>query len=511
MRGHTMKTWWRKIGVFKWKAAFFSVVIVGWTCLATFELLCAEAEKPQASWKAGVASVVITPERSMWMAGYAARTKPSEGKIHDLHAKALALEDAEGNRLVIVTSDLIGIPRELRDRVEKEARERYRLPPESLLLSASHTHCGPELRAWRGSQPWDLPPEQIRLSEEYFESLREKLLLLVTQALDNSAPARLACAHARAGFAMNRRLKTDGGFVIGLNPDGPVDHDVPVLRVDTPEGKLQAVLFGYACHNTTLDFFQFCGDYAGFAQEYLEESHPGTAALFVAGCGGDQNPYPRRTLELAQQHGRALANGVEAALISPPRPIQGPLRLALDEVTLELAEPPSREQLEKQAKSADKYERQHAQALLDELEKTGKIRSTYPYPVQVVRFGGELTLVALASEVVVDYSLRLKAELPGEPVWVAAYCNDVFGYVPSVRVLQEGGYEARGAVRYYGTVPTPFAPSVEKLVVDKVHELVRKVRASKSPAGEQKSPQKGARMIEPLRRTKVAQYGSIDF
>jgi len=150
---------------------------------------------------------------------------------------------------------------------------------------------------------------------------------------------------------------------------------------------------------------------------------------------------------------------------------------------LEFAEPPTREQLEERAASANQYERRHAELLLNELKETGEIRTTYPYLVQVAQFGSDLTVVALAGEVVVDYSLRLKAELAGPPVWVAAYSNDVFGYVPSLRVLQEGGYEAVGATLYYG-LPGPFAPSVEKLIVDKVHELVRKVRASKSDEGE---------------------------
>jgi len=437
------------------------------------------AEAPGA-WKAGVATTVITPEESMWMAGYAARTKPSEGKVHDLHAKALALEDADGMRLVIVTTDLIGFPREFRDRLEKAVGERYKLGPENLLLSASHTHCGPELRAWRATQAWDLPPEQVELGREYAERLLGKLVELVGEALEDLAPAQLSYTHARAGFAMNRRLPTERGFVISPNADGPVDHDVPVLRVTGSDEKMRVLVFGYACHNTTLSFYEFCGDYAGFAQQYVEETHPGTTAMFISGCGADQNPTPRRSLEWAQQHGRALANAVEAALESRARPLRGPLRLALDEVALELAEPPSVEELKQQASSTNKYERRHAEELLKELEQTGRIATTYPYLVQVARFADDLTMVALAGEVVVDYSLRLKAELKGSPVWVAGYCNEVFGYVPSERVLREGGYEARGAVVYYSTIPTPFAPSVEELIVGKVHQLVDTVRPVKS-------------------------------
>jgi hypothetical protein len=202
--------------------------------------------------------------------------------------------------------------------------------------------------------------------------------------------------------------------------------------------------------------------------------------MFVAGCGGDQNPYPRggpHTLDYCMQHGRALANGVEAALTPRARPVAGPVRAAFDAVTLDFATPPSREQLEERAKSTDKYDRRHAQVLLEELEKTGKIRTTYPYLVQVVRLGDDLTIVALAGEVVVDYSLRLKSELPGPAVWVAGYSNDVFGYVPSVRVLREGGYEGGGAMRYTD-LPGPFAPSIEERIVAKVHELVAKAQTA---------------------------------
>lgn len=431
--------------------------------------------------KAGVASVVITPDESMWMAGYAARKGPSEGKELDLWAKALALEDERGKRVVIVTVELIGIPRPTRDWMEKHVETRFNLPPENLMLNASHTHCGPVVRESKysiyGNTVYGLSPEQIEQSNRYVDDLQQKLLQLVGQALDNLAPVRLGYTHARAGFAMNRRLKTENGYRIAPNPDGPVDHDVPVLRVDGPDGKLKAVVFGYACHCTTMSFNKFCGDYAGFAQKYIQQAHPGATALFVAGCGGDQNPYPRREIEYCQQHGRALADGVEAALSAQAKPVRGPIKADLETVMLEFAEPPNREQLEEQAKSKDKYERKHAEVLLDELKQDGEICKTYPYLVQVLRFGDDLTLVALAGEVVVDYSLRLKAEIADSAVWVAGYSNDVFGYVPSLRVLQEGGYEGGDAMRYT-QLPGPFAPSVEELIVGKVHEMVDKVRTN---------------------------------
>jgi hypothetical protein len=453
---------------FTWPAA----LLICWAIL--FGDVALTAAETESAWKAGVASVVITPDENMWMAGYAARNKPSEGKAQDLFAKALALEDAQGTRLVIVTFDLVGIPRSLRDAVARQLEDRHRLPSSSLLLNASHTHCGPVVRSG-GSVSYELSPEESARIDRYVATLQDKLVAVAGQALADLKPARLSYSHARAGFAMNRRLPTERGYQNSPYPDGPVDHSVPVLRVEGSDGKLRAVLFSYACHNTTLNFYRWCGDYAGYAQQYLEEAHPGVKALFMTGCGGDQNPYPRGNLDLAQQHGRALANAVEAALLPKPRAVSGPLKTALEEVTLDFVPPAGRDQLLNMKDSQDKYERRKAQLLLEELEKTGSIRSTYAYPVQVVQLGGDLTMIALAGEVVVDYALRLKRELAGTPLWVAGYCNDVFGYVPSVRVLKEGGYEGGGAMRFT-RFPGPFAPSVEERIVTRVHELVKRVR-----------------------------------
>jgi hypothetical protein len=251
-----------------------------------------------------------------------------------------------------------------------------------------------------------------------------------------------------------------------------VDQAVPVLRVRDSAGVLRAVLFGYACHNTCMGDYKFRGDYAGYAQEYLEQAHPGMTAMFSIGCAGDQNPYPRREPEFVRIHGRSLAMAVEAALETVPKPLAGPLRTALDDVTLEFAPPPSREQLLAMAATKKRPIADHAQRLLKQLDEKGDIRTTYPYPVQVIRFGSDLVLVALPGEAVVDYSLRLKRELAGPAVWVAGYSNDVFGYLPSLRVLKEGGYEA-GDAMLWGSLPGPFAPSVEERIVAKVHQLAK--------------------------------------
>ena len=135
---------------------------------------------------------------------------------------------------------------------------------------------------------------------------------------------------------------------------------------------------------------------------------PGVTALFMEGCGGDQNPYPRGTLDLAQQHGRALATAVEAALQTRPVPLTGPLQLAYAEVDIAYDTPPTRAEFEARLKSSNKYEAKHARRFLDLMDKGEGLPKSYSFPVQVAHFGNALTFVGLPGETVVDYALRLK-------------------------------------------------------------------------------------------------------
>jgi len=442
-------------------------------CLAF--LLAAMTEiraAPELPWKAGVARANITPKTELWMAGYASRNKPADEAAQDLFAKALALRDQSGSTLIVLTMDLISVPRPLRKSLETAIKAGHDLPPSSLMINCSHTHSGPELRTKRVKNS-SIYPSVAEKAIAYYSWLEARLTQLIDEAVEDLSPARLTYSRARCGFAMNRRLPTANGYINSPNPDGPIDHDVPVLRVDGPDKKMRAVLFGYACHNTTLGIYQWNGDYAGFAQQYFEEDHPGVTALFVTGCGGDQNPYPRRTMELAQKHGRSLATAIDAALGANPRTIEGPLKTAFETVDLSYAPPPTREQLVERAQSKNKYEKSYAEALLTELDAKGKLRESYPFPVQVVRFGDRLTLVALGGETVVDYSLRLKREIQGPQVWVAGYSNDVMAYIPSKRVLLEGGYEAGGSMRYFRTTLHPgyWHESLEERIITKVHKL----------------------------------------
>jgi hypothetical protein len=430
------------------------------------------------SWKAGAARLKITPDRPLWMSGYASRTKPAEGTLIDLWAKALVLEDPDGRRAAFVTLDLVGIPRDLSVAVCADITRKYRLPRECVCLAVSHTHTGPVVGN-NLSAMYFLDDAQQKLVAEYATDLRQKLVDVVGAALADLAPADLARGNGHVTFAVNRRNNKEPDVPM-LREVGrlkePVDHDVPVLSVRDREGHVKAVVFGYACHATVLSFYQWSGDYPGFAQIALEKAHPGAIALFWAGCGADQNPLPRRSVELAEKYGQQLAQGVEDVLAAPMAPISGRLSAAYSEIDLPFGDLPTRDRLIEDSTNKDRYIAARAKLLLRAIQDKGSLASTYPYPVQAWQFGPDLTFVALGGEVVVDYSLRLKKELGYDTTWVAGYTNDVMAYIPSLRVLKEGGYEGGGAMVYYG-LPTVWGTKVEEMIVATVHEQVKKVRA----------------------------------
>lgn len=424
-------------------------------------------------FKAGVARLNITPEGPIWLSGYAARTKPSEGKLTELWAKALALEDGKGGRFVIVTVDLVGIPRSLSEEVAARVQKQWGLDRARLLLNASHTHTGPIVYPNLMTM-FELDATQERAVKEYARVLADKLVEVTGAALGDLSPVHLAFGQGQVGFAINRRQFTSKGVQLGVNPAGPVDHSVPVLRVSNPDGTIKAVLFGYACHCTTLtaEHYKISGDYAAYAQMEVERAYPGSTAMFMALCGGDQNPNPRSQEELAARHGKSLGAEVVRVLTGEVKPVRPPIRAAFQVVELRFA-PHTREQFEKELASGDRFRVARARQMLQAYDERRPVRHV-PYPVQAVRLNDDLTLLALGGEVVVDYALRAKREFPRETLVVAGYSNDVMCYIPSLRVLREGGYEADTSMIYYGQ-PGPFSEEVEETVFRTIHQVLRRV------------------------------------
>jgi hypothetical protein len=448
-------------------------------CLASLALALAFAPAGPAqerTWKAGLARAVITPKEPVWLSGYAGRRVPT-GKLHDLWVKALALQDADGRRAVLLTSDLIGFSKAAYDDLCTELKKRHGLGRDQLLLTFSHTHSGPVLRESLIDY-YPLDDDARRLLADYSRWLEATIVEVVGKALADLTPARLEAGEGRTTFAVNRRENKEADvprlLAEGREFKGPVDHRVPLLVVRGPSGAVRALVFGYACHNTTLNGTLWCGDYAGFAQAALEERHPGAVAMFWAGCGADQNPLPRRTVERCRRYGSMLADGVDEALRGPLEGLPPVLRTAYAAVDLKYEKRVDRATLEAAAKG-DGLRGRWARRLLTRIDAGEELATAdaYAYPVVVWRLGERQLWVALAGELVVDYALRFRAEY-GPQTWVAAYANDLVAYVPSRRVWAEGGYEGAG-VYEYGLPAERWAGDVEERIAAAVRDLVRQV------------------------------------
>ncbi len=434
--------------------------------------LCAPrtARSDETAFQVGLARAKITPEEPIRMAGYGSRNKPSEGVLADLYAKAMAFEDGRGERAVLLTADVIGYSAEVAGFVCRQIMEKTDLKRRQILLNPSHTHTGPVIGI-PGATGCGLEGEEAECVHRYGERLAGHLAELAAAALADLKPARISWGVGVTNIVMNRREFTERGIRLGFNPRGYVDRSVPVLRVDSPDGKLRALVFGCACHNTTLTgkHYELSGDYAGFAQQYVEEQHPGVQAMFMIGCGGSANPYPRGTVEAAGQNGRSLGTEVCRMAAEKLAPVRGPLRAELEHADLPIKPAPPREQLEEMIKGPS-YIAFNARQMLETLDKGESLPTEYSAPIAVWQFGNDLTLVALPGEVVNGYVPLVETVLGPRKLWIAAYSNDCFGYLPTAKVLAEGGYETRCLY----TVPGFFPPEVEGVVLAKVRQIAKK-------------------------------------
>lgn len=440
-----------------------AIVLIG-----LFLLLAAPSFAQQAEWRVGLARAKITPTEPILMAGYASRRTPSTGVDADIWAKAMAIEDDDGHVSVLVTADLLGFTKPLSADIAERVRESRGIERADLLLNASHTHAGPMVAVDRVSEATDDPAIQATVAR-YVEGLTETVVRIIEEAYDNRAPATLAWGQGEVRFPFNRREFTERGVILGVNARGPVDRTVPVLRVSSPDGRPRAIVFGAGAHCVTLrgGNFRISGDYAGFAQAHVEADLAGVQAMFMTGCAGDAAPHPRGELSGAKKHGAELGSEVLRVLGGELKPLGGPLRTQYREVDLPLAKL-TRAEIEAMAEDAPSYRKYFTDRALAWMEDGKPLPTTYRAPFALWRFGDDLTLVAFSGETVIDFALKAERALGPLNVWLSGYNNEVYGYLVSARILEEGGYETRGL---YSGVPGLFSPETEKAVMDAVKAM----------------------------------------
>ncbi|WP_395737275.1 hypothetical protein [Prosthecobacter sp.] len=441
-------------------------------------LLVLHSTLVSAAWQAGVAKADITPTEPVPLAGYGGKTRMSQRVEHPIWLKALALKDDSGATSILVTADLVGLSDKMITVIAKAALGKHGIPRERLILNTSHNHSCPvtEDVLWLY---YEFTPEEAAVKDRYTASVYAKYQEVIGAAIANLAPADLAFEQGLAGVAVNRR-RSRGPESRALG--GQVDQDVPVITVKSGSD-LKAIVFGYSCHTTALGGLSINGDYAGFAQLELEKSFPGSIAMFVQNCGGDANPLPRirgkdkdaEATDLACMYGNILAEGVRQVVAGKMTPLNGPIHAAMGETKLLLQPGIPLEELKQRLPNLTGMPKREFEHFIRQYETLGSPPDGVKYPIQVWRFGSGFQFIALTGETVVDYSLKFKAAYGWNSTWVCGYNNDLTSYIPSLRVLKEGGYEGITGMFEYGH-RAPYTETVEERITAKVEELMKQVQ-----------------------------------
>ena len=407
------------------------------------------------TYHVGMASTDITPPVGVCLAGFSARTEPSEAVYLPLRATAVAIDDGT-TALIIVAAEVIAFG-DLTPRVRGRITELTGVAGANIVLSASHTHCGPATREI--DDLFDSPRNMA-----YVDELVDKIAQIANDAWSSRAESRLRYAVGHCDIAVCRRRPDPDNpprVLRGMQPyrEGPCDHDVPVWVVESPNGELRGVLFSYACHPTSRNGLLIGGDYAGFAISNVEQL--GVPVAFLQGCAGDQKVGPVepgadsfgiRTVEETKLAGDALGRAVRDVIDRDKWvAIDGPI--AVTQSTIELVSDPADEDVvnEHLGNTDNKWFRMWAEMFRAKLDTGEATESHVPFEIQTIRFGDDLAISTLPAEMTAEYSLRIKRELCDrfKHVLPLAYTNDAIGYVCSHRQKPEFGYEAWDANLYW--------------------------------------------------------------
>ena len=388
--------------------------------------------------KVGIANTDITPKGPVYMHGFSGRDKkPSEGVYKEIEASCVVFDNGV-TRVGLMAIDVCKTDVSQVAKV-REAAQELGIPPQHMMINSSHTHCAPRVLGKKNA--------------DYLPVFEERICDLVQTAVDDLQEATLDYTVGSCTMAINRRQLNDEGEYVGMRPEPrkPMDPDVPVLRVVSPDGTVRAVIFGYACHPTTMGGQEIGPDFVGYARDWIAAAYPGCLPVFLQGCAGDIKPrYTKANgrfgyvlldaKETVAEMGHELGRAVLAAICIPPPALGTYLAGRSESVGL-----PTTMKVEDTPKG-----------------------ELFPVEVQVLRIG-DLYIVGLNGEILVEIGLHIKRELADLKVWVNGYSNRDLSYVPNAAAFGEGGYEVKAGWT---------TAEAEDILVNKVVELTRSLASA---------------------------------
>jgi hypothetical protein len=426
--------------------------------------------EPVTMLRIGSASAEITPDWPLTLAGFAARTGPSQGVSQPLRVRVSVLESTGDNgqvrRAVVAVADMLWWGPHQVPTLRAEIAAVTGAPEANILLSATHTHSGPQASTRASATIGVADPR-------FLDLLRAQTLAAATEAAANLEPVTVSRFRGTHSLGFNRRYD--------FNPDGPEDPALTVLRFDRPDGQPAALWVHYTCHPVITQEPLVSGEFCGVAMDRLE-ARLGATALYLQGCCGDINPRMgdekrtvRGTNADVERIGGELADAVESLLASGnPEPLDPtPIMAVHRDLDLPFAALPTEGELRAQAGEPGVYG-ELARALLDHPEW---LAPSIPLHMQRLDVADGLSLLAMNGEVVVEYGIRIREASAGA-VLPMGYANGMTGYVPTARIIAEGGYEA-GEARPYFLLPAPFDPAVEAVMDEAIGRLA--VRRGQPP------------------------------
>jgi neutral ceramidase len=425
--------------------------------------------------KAGMAKVVVTPPVGTQLAGYAGRTDPSTGVSDDLYAKALVLDDGN-ERLALVVCDLIGFGIDMVNDMRDVIQQRSGIKPDNTMITCTHTHTGPNLRAAENA---------------YVEGLKFHIAGAVAAAASKMQEARIGANKGECLTGANRRNpdSPSGPYNLYKYPEGTMDPTVMVLRVEDTSGNMIGVMTNYAGHPVGWGHKELgiSRDYPGFALTVLEKVWgDDIVVIFLQGCCGNLNlnwiwdrpeesPMPPRRLpeefEPRLKEVRRLGHILGGETLKTAEYITDfvsdvTLKGARKDVKVRIREdlPERMQERVDTIRQEKKPPQQGKRGSVYDAIVAG--RGTITTEVQVLRVG-DYFIVGLPSEVFVEYQMEVRERSGAPYTFVSELANDSISYVPTPEAYEEGGYEARSS---------SLAPDAGKSLVDGAIDLLEQLR-----------------------------------